>query len=282
MKERTSVKCIRILLGLVLILGSSACKPQNSGVKVNMNGFVVGDDIATPKPLVVGVGESVDRFLARNPFLQDLNIPGGDHVLNLPLLTRTDATYDDGEIKFHVGCSFTTNVDGNNKNVGINSVGFQLCDPAINDWEAATHRAAQMIAEFERQNPHLVNLREFRRSASLAEAEKIWEGILFDRWTKVEFPLTEGQANQFFKRDAAEGHVRQLKYNQNTYVVMAAFMNRNTSIHFAVSKETYWGGEHLTEEQRKTMKYVIVISFLQSKGAVKPCTITSDWLRCIP
>jgi hypothetical protein len=269
-------------LGLVLILSCSACQPQNSGVKVGMNGFVLGDDTKTPKSLVVGVGESVDQFLARNPFLHGLKMPGGDHVLNLPLLTRADATYDDGEIKFHVGCSFTTNIDGNNKHVGINSVGFQLCDPAINDWTLATHRTAQLIAEFERQNPHLINLREFRKSASLAEAEKIWEGILFDRWTKIEFPLAEEQANQFFKRDADEGHVRQLQYNQNTYVVMAAFMNQKTSIHFGISKETYWGGENLTEEQKKTMKYVTVISFLQRKSAAKPCTITNDWSRCIP
>lgn len=276
------LRSVRAWLGAILILSCSACRPQDSGVNVDMNGFVLGDDAKMPKPLVVGVGETVDQFLARNSFLRDIKIPGGDHVLNLPVLTRTDATYDDGEIKFHIGCSFTTNIDGNNKYVGINSVGFQLCDPVINDWTLATHRAAQIIAEFERQNPHLVSLREFRKSTSLAEAEKVWEGVLFDRWTKVEFPLAEEEVNHFFKKEAAEGHVRQLQYNQNTYVVMAAFMGKKASVRFGISKETYWAGENLTEEQKKTMKYVVVISFLHRKTAATPCVITNDWLRCIP
>ena len=276
------MRTIKAWFGLILILSCSACKPQDSGVKVEMNGFVLGDDAATPKPLVVGVGESVDQFLARNSFLHDLKMPGGNHVLNLPLLTRTDATYDDGEIKFHVGCSFTTNIDGNNKHVGINSVGFHLCDPAINDWALATHRVAQMIAEFERQNPHLIGLREFRKSASLAEAEKIWEGILVDRWTKVEFPFTEEQANQFLKKAADEGHVQQLQYSQGSVILMAAYANQRTLVFFEISKETYWGGENLTEEQKKTMKYQTTISFLQRKNAAVPCTISNDWLRCIP
>jgi hypothetical protein len=247
-----------------------------------MNGIVLGDDAKAPKSLIVGIGELVDQFLANNPFLHRLNMPGGDHVLNLPLMTRADATYDDGEIKFHIGCSFTTNIDGNNKYVGINSVGFQLCDPSINDWTLATHRTAQMIAEFERQNPNMISLREFRKSTSLSEAEKIWEGILFDRWTKVEFPLTEEQANQFFKKAADEGHIQQLQFSQGSYLVMGAFMNDKISVHFGIAKARYWGGENLTEEQKKTMKYQPVISFLQRKSAAKPCTLTKDWLRCIP
>ncbi len=274
------MRSIKVWAGLILIASCGACKPQVSTVRVEANGFVLGDDTKPPVPLVVGVGESVDQFLARNPFLQKMKHPGGDHVLNLPLLTRTDASYDDGEIKFHAGCSFTTNIDGNSKHVGINSVGFELCDPVINDWMLATHRTAQIIAEFERQNPGLISLREFRKSNSPEEAEKVWGGILSDRWAHVEYPLTEDQANDYFKREADEGHVRQLRYSQNNYVVMAAFMNQKTSIRFAISKETYWGGQNLTDEQRNTMKYVTIISLLQRKGTAKPCAEDDDWMRC--
>lgn len=274
------MKLLKIWFGLALILSCNACIPQESGVKADMNGFVLGDDAKAPKPLVVGVGESVDQFLARNPFLHGLNMPGGDHVLNLPLLTRTDATYDDGEIKFHVGCSFTTNIDGNNKHIGINSVGFQLCDPAINDWTLATHRTEQLIAEFERQNPELISLRKFRKTASLEDAEKMWETTFVDRWTKVEFPLTEEQANQFLKKAADEGHVQQLKFSQGSVILMAAYANQRTRVFFEIGKGRYWGGENLTEEQKKTMRYVINISVLQRKSAAKPCTLTKDGSRC--
>jgi hypothetical protein len=78
------------------------------------------------------------------------------------------------------------------------------------------------------------------------------------------------------------GILWQLQYNQNTYVVMAAFMGKKASVRFGISKETYWAGENLTEEQKKTMKYVVVISFLHCKTAATPCVITNDWLRCIP
>lgn len=273
---------LKMLVGLVIIMVCGACKPQETGVRRDMNGFVLGDDAKAPRPLVIGVGELVDQFLARNPFLHGLNAPGGDYVLNLPLMARTDATYDDGEIKFHVGCSFTTNIDGNNKHVGINSVGFHLCDPAINDWALATRRTAQLIAEFERQNPNLINLRKFKESNSLSEAEKMWGMKLIDGWTKVEYPLTEEQANNLLTKEAAEGHVQQLKFSQGSSILLAAYANQRTLVFFEISKERYWGGENLTEEKRKTMKYQPVISFLQRKNFAQPCTITKDWLRCIP
>lgn len=183
---------------------------------------------------------------------------------------RADATYDDGKIEFHVGCSSTTNIDGNTDVQGITVVGFELCDPAIDDWRAATRRTARLIVEFGLRNPGLTSLREFRKTASLAEAQKVWRGILYDRFSKLEFPLTEDEANRFFENDAAGGHIRQLQLSQNTYVVMAAYMNDEVSVEFGISKETVWAGSSLTKEQRESMKYLTEIAFLRRKGTGVP------------
>lgn len=142
------------ILFSVLIL--SACGNKDSRFNVDPHGFILGDDSKPPIHLVIGVGESVDQFIKRNPSLQSLKLAGGDTVLDLPLMTRADAIYDDGDVRFAIGCSFTTNIFGNYGSLGVNSVGFDLCDPAVNDWRLATSRASRMIAAFEKQNPGLL------------------------------------------------------------------------------------------------------------------------------
>ena len=273
------------LLNLLLVMSiCAACtknQPSEGELRRDMSGFVLGDDNQAPKRLTVGVGESLDRFLARNPFLANVSPRGGDYVLNLPLMTRVDGFYDDGEVKFHVGCSFTTNIDGNHKHLGLNSVGFHLCDPPVHDWRAATRRTMDLAARFERENPGVVSLKDFRKTATLAEAEKLWETSLINKFNRVEYPLTEEQANRFFEMRAQEGHIEQLQFRQNTAIVMAAFLTQKAQVFFEVSKETYWGGDNLTDEQRKTMKYQIVVAFLQRNSTAVPCKLTPDWQRCV-
>lgn len=258
----------KILNVLALILSCSSCTHHDSGVNMDMNGFVLGDDQSS-KPLLVGVGKSVDSFLVQNLFLSGLGIQGGSNPLNLPIMTRIDATYDDGVIRFHVGCSATTNIDGNGKYIGITGAEFKLCEPAINDWTAATHRTEQLISEFERQHPSLVSLRTFRKSATRAEAEKIWEYPLFDPSTETEFPLTEMQANQFFKQSAEEKRVQELKSNPGMAILMAAYANEQTLIFFSIAKTAFYDGDNLSVDEKNTVKYQTIISFLQRKSVAK-------------
>lgn len=271
------------IFGVLLVLACASCKPEESKLTVDMNGMVLGDNSKPPETLVVGIGESVDEFLVRNPFLNSLKIPGKDYVLNLPLMTRVNAIYDDGDVKFNVGCSMTTNIDGNDGRVGIHHASFQLCEPAVDDWASATHRAEQLIMAFAQQNPNMINLREFRKTHSLDEAEKLFGGSLIDGWTKAEFPLREKQANQFFKKAADEGHIQQLQFSQGSYALMTVFFGDQITVDVGITKGRYWlEVGNLTEQQKKAMKYEIAIVFVQNKSKEKLCNRSGDFRRCIP
>ncbi len=265
---------------LVLCSGCMEDKPVESELHRDMAGFVLGDDEKRPQRLVVGVGESVDSFLARNPFLKRVTATGGNRRLNLPLMAKVDGHYDDGEITFDVGCSFTTNIDGNYGYVGIHDVEFQLCDPKINDWGTAIRRTMELAEEFARLNPNMRDLRAIRRAASLAETEKLWGTSLIDKITRLEFPLTEERANQFFEEKAQAGHFEQLQWRQNTYALIAGYVGDKVKVSFGISKETYWGGEDLSEEERNTMKYQTIVAFRLRRSEGTPCKPTPDGQIC--
>ena len=157
---------------IALMCMASACHRNDKGTPMAdtsdmlvSNGFVLGDDREPSKPFIAGVGDGISKLVQRNPYLGALNL-AEDQPQRLPLLQKLDATYDDGDLKFKVGCAFTSSVDGNERFHGVAKVGFKLCDPAMNDWKTATRRATELIKRFERENPGVVNLGKFLKTAS--------------------------------------------------------------------------------------------------------------------
>jgi hypothetical protein len=262
-----NLRAIAKLAGAALILYCSGCSPKENAVGRDMNGFILGDDSGPPPVLTVGVGSDIDRFFEKNSFLKSVKSAGSHAEVSLPLLKTVDATYDDGEINFHVGCATTTNIEGNATAGGISEASFYLCHPSINDWNKATRDLEAMINTFASQNKNLASLRKFRQHHSFAEASARWETDLLDHFTDREFPLSEQEANQFLKDAADGGHVQQLRLWQGSSVLMEAFANEKVLIFFEIAKLRNRGGENLTIAERNEMKYQAVVTFRRRVGA---------------
>lgn len=255
----------KLFIGLMLAIASglAACQPQGEAEKLkkDMNGMILGDDTKPAQPLYVGVGDTAARLMERNPYLKQFKLSAQEE-LRLPLMTKLDVHYDDGDIKLDVGCAFTTNIDGNARFVGAASIGIKLCDQSLNDWKPALRIAAEIMRRLEQQNPQVQNLRDFYVHASEPELKKIGG----KQWRKSNHDLdvlrTIEDASIKFEREAAAGNVEITSGKQgNTEAFIGVYAGKHTIFEIGVSKVANFGGDNLTEEQRRTMRYEVTMSF---------------------
>lgn len=106
--------------------------------------MILGDDTKPAQLLYVGAGDTVARLIERNSYLQPLKLSDQEE-LRLPLMTKLDVHYDDGEMKLDVGCALTTNIDGNERFHGAAFIGIKLCERSLNDWRPALRKAAEIM-----------------------------------------------------------------------------------------------------------------------------------------
>lgn len=267
----------RLLLGALIAAsaGLAACLPSGErGVTLrkDINGMVIGDDKRPGQGLTVGVGDSVTKLLQRNPFLKQLGLSEGQ-MLRLPLETTLDLHYEDGDLKLDVGCAISANVDGNARFPGVALVGLSLCEQPLNDWNSAVDKAVEVMRRFEQQNPQAKDLRAFYLSATELELQAIGGKV----WRKSDQDLfallTPEQAKAKFAREAAGGHEEIFSGRwKNTLANVGLYAGKKALFEIAVSKTANFGGDNLTEEQRRTMRYEITMSF-RLRNDVAPASL---------
>lgn len=261
-----SIHATRLLLGAFIAAstGMAACQPSGEGgvtLRKDINSMVVGDDRRPGQRLTVGVGDSVTKLIQRNPFLGQVGLSEGQ-LLRLPLETKLDLHYDDGDLKLDVGCVISANVDGNARFPGVALVGISLCEQPLNDWNATVDKAAEVMRRFEQQNPQAKDLRAFYLSATEPELQaiggKVWRKSAHD----LDVLRTVEEAKAKFGREAAAGHEEIFRgWRKNTFAMTGIYVGRKALFEIGISKMANFGGDNLTEEQRRTMRYEITISF---------------------
>ncbi|WP_124077652.1 hypothetical protein [Pigmentiphaga humi] len=230
-------------------------------LKQDINGMVIGDDRQSQR-LVVGVGDTVARLVERNPFLKELGlVPGkSGELLRLPLMTRLDLRYEDGDLNFDVGCVIRANIDGNAQFADAAFIGMKLCEEPLNDWNAAVDLAKQVMRRFEQQNPQVKDIRAFYLSASEAELQRIggWKRSTQELHTL----LTPEEAKAKFAREAAAGHEEIVSGRRNgTSALIGIYTSEKAIFQIGVSKTANFGGNNLSEAQRQTMRYEVSMHF---------------------
>lgn len=272
-----STQTTRLLLGALIAAsaGLAACQPSGErGVTLgkDINGMVIGDDKRPGQRLMVGVGDSVAKLVQRNVFLKQLGL-SEEPELRLPLETTLDLHYDDGDLKLDVGCVISANVDGNARFKGVALVGASLCEQPLNDWNAAVDKAAEVMRRFEKQNPQAKDLRAFYLSATEPELQaiggKVWRKSTHD----LDVLLTLEEAKAKFAREAAGNHEEILSdRRKSTYAKVGLYAGKKALFSIGISKTANFGGDNLTEEQRRTMRYEISMSF-RLRNDVDPASL---------
>jgi hypothetical protein len=273
-----SMQSTRLLLGALIAAsaGFAACQPSGDrGVtlKKDINGMVISDDGKPGQRLTVGVGDSVMKLVQRNPFLKQFSLSEGQ-MLRLPLQTTLDLHYDDSDLKLDVGCVIRANVDGNARLPdGAALIGMKLCEEPLNDWRAAVEKATEVMRRFEQQNPQAKDLRAFYLSATEPELQAIGGKV----WRKSDQDLfallTPEQAKAKFAREVAGGHEEILSGRwKNTLANVGLYAGKKALFEIAVSKTANFGGDNLTEDQRRTMRYEITMAF-RLRNDVDPASL---------
>lgn len=254
-----SLRCTCVVLGMALLLG---CPVDQSKEKklLAINGFVLGDTEGTARPLVVGVGDSVQRLVERNPFLGKLRF-NPDDPLRLPLMTKVDVSYDDGDMRFKLGCATSSALDGDERFKGVETAGFSLCAPAINDWTVATRRAGQVIEAFKRSNPNARDLKEWLQTANKGELEKLGGKNMWWRKSQVDV-VSESEANaRYAVLPVGDAFNEPLALTDEKLMNMGYFAGAKAIFSIGVSKYKPFGGTNLTEVQRTAIAYRVGVSF---------------------
>lgn len=249
---------ICIACACLCIAALGGCLPKEERKLQVVNGFVLGDREGPAQPLVVGVGDSAQRLIERNSFLAPLGIDV-DRPLNLPLLTKLDVTYDDGSVKFKVGCAERAGINGKDSFPGVRYAGFGLCESNVNDWQAATKQATALIQEFVRTHPDAQDLKPWLATVS----REAWVSLAgdFDLPRNV---LSETQANAKWTELAARGHP--LNVVQDSFMDVGAFKVNRTLVMFTVSKDPNVLGD-TTKIQKPAMNYRAGVIFLLLKDS---------------
>lgn len=216
------------------------------------DGFVLGDRAGPAQPLVVGVGDSAQRLIERNPFLANLGI-NVNRPLNLPLLTKLDVTYDDGSVKFKVGCAMRAGLDGDRHFPGVGYAGFSLCESNVNDWQAATRQATALIQEFLRAHPDAQDLKSWLTTVT----EKDWVNLAGD--IGIPHVVSEAQANAQWNELATRGHP--LINRQDSFMHLGVFKVNRTLVMFTISKDANVLGD-TSKMQKPAMNYRAGVIFL--------------------
>lgn len=255
----------KLLIGLMLAAASglAACEPQSEQGKLrkDMNGMILGDDTKPTQSLYVGVGDTATQLMERNPYLKQFKLSDQEE-LRLPLMTKLDVHYDDSDMKLDVGCAFTTNIDGSKRFPGAAFIGIKLCEQPLNDWKPALRRAAELMHQLEQRNPQVQNLRALYARATDAELQKIGGNSLRKSQHDLYALLTIEEADAKFGQEAEKGNAEILSGGQtNTYARVGMYAGSKMLFTIGISKVANFGGDNLTEDQRRTMRYEVTMSF---------------------
>lgn len=247
---------ICIACACLCIAALGGCLPKEERKLQVVNGFVLGDREGPAQPLVVGVGDSAQRLIERNSFLAPLGIDV-NRPLNLPLMTKLDVSYDDGSVKFKVGCAMRAGLDGDRDFPGVSYAGFGLCESNVNDWQAATRQTTALVQEFLRAHPEAQNLKPWLATAPREDWVRMAGDIGFPRHV-----LTDAQADARWADLAAGGHP--FNVTQDSFMHLGVFKVNRTLVMFAVSKDPNVLGD-TTKMQKPAMNYRSGVAFLLSK-----------------
>jgi hypothetical protein len=245
-------------------VGASMLMQQNDLVR--HGSFVLGDDDKPAPALIVGVGDSVERLVQRNPFLKPLGLRT-DQTLRLPLMRTTDVTYDDGHWRLHIGCVMTSNLDGFERFSGVEYVGLRLCERFTNDWPAAMRRASELIAEFRKQNPQARDLAGWLPTAPHEELESIFGGSWRNYSEKM---MSDAELHAHFERLSRmtedEGRYAGLSLSKKRGVFLGDRVYFSIGIVPLVSLR----GDDLTEAERAARDYMVTMGFGLRKDVPPP------------
>lgn len=256
-------RCV-VSMTVALSTGLVACQPapaHTPNLKKDIHGMIIGDNQNPGQRLTVGVGDSVATLMRRNPFLKQLQVPAGQE-LRLPLQTTLDLRYDDGDLKFDVGCVISANVDGNKQYPDAAFIGMTLCEQPVDDWKRAVDIAAEVMRRLEQQNPSVQNLRSFYVNASEAQIQAIGG----ETWQKSEHDidklLTLDEARAKFTAQEQAGHKEILVDERRSSMAFVGVYAGKYAVHrISISKTTLFGGQNLTEAQRRMMRYQVSMAF---------------------
>lgn len=276
--------CLRIVALFVCAgVALTGCdRSGEHGLMMDPNGFVLGgDNPKTARPLYVGVGDSPERLIARNPYLKDFVwVPQPDDEtgqMRLSLQNYSRVHYDDGDIKLEV-CAYRSSVDGDKFfKRGVASVGIVLCEQPVNDYKRTLQIADDLIHQFETNNPNAENL----RTPYLADSQAYLVRIGGSYWETKGWPgrvslFTLEEAGQQFAEGVAHPKLKidtwgQLRPVGGGYLV-GVYAGKRAIVEIKVSSTTQNGDNNLTDEKRLAMRYSVYIE-LRLRADVDPKTL---------
>lgn len=182
--------------------------------------------------------------------------------MRLPLLTKLDVNYDDGDIKLDVGCASITSINGDERFPGAAFIGIKLCDRSLNDGRPALKRAAEIMRQLEQLNAQIDNLHDFYIKANEPELQKIGGSV----WRKSDQELftlltLEGAEAKFRKEAIGVNEEILSRKERSTLANVGIYIGKHTIFEIGISKSANFGGDNLTYEERRTMRYEVRMSF---------------------
>lgn len=262
-----------LLSALVL---SSCGRIEAPRLFVDQSGFV--HNAAGSQPTVrVGVGMTASELLARNPALRGVAwAPSPGSVfdeLRVSLQTPAKLNYDDGLLSFSV-CAYSTSIDGSqNLKAGVASVGVTVCDPPIDDVEAAIRQAAELLALLGGQRPSVADLATAYRTATQETLTKIggtaWQNVAVQSFAEVPAPRDDPASMYHLKTlDEARAYFQSRKVNGVAkrrvdgridvgLVLVGVFATDKAIVEVGLSGADAFGGENLSVQQRNAIRYQV-------------------------
>jgi hypothetical protein len=230
----------------------------------------------------VGVGDSAARLVSKNPYLKGaIYIPEpGDVVgqMRLSLNAETAVEYDDGDLKLSV-CADRISVDGTETlKLGAAFVGIALCNERVENYEAAIEDAERVIQQLRNRNPRIKDLRSFYQSANQSELTafggEIWAHLTVKSFTDVPPPREDPEMGLDYLRtpQQARDMFRELRAAKDPKrdpdgrvqagtAFLGVYGGRYAIFEISVDGAEAFGGDGLTEAQRRAIRYKVTMHF---------------------
>lgn len=288
------IRTATIISLAILIIGcarqTDATEPKK--LYVDINGLAL--NTSNDKILVnVGVGETGEEFLTRNPSLRGVvwnpqDVDG--HAFNemrFALQSDAEVAYSDGDISFNV-CAHSISADGNSSfRHGVAFVGIKLCESPINNYKRAIELAAEVVKKMESSSPNVKNFSTFYQTASVEELAKIGGNLWKDNGTRFfkdlpprrnnpdsgEYLFSPTEAEKYFANKLANPSYKQdindLQRPITYHVLLGVFAGEKTIFEIGVSSKNNYGGTNLTQAQMDELRYDITMG-IRFRNDVSP------------
>jgi hypothetical protein len=249
-------------LGAPTLLG--ACGQDSDRQRVDPNGFMFGDR-RKDRTLVVGVGDTTDRLIRHNPYLRGAVGTPTNGELRLMAMENTSLEYDDGDLKLTLPDVAEFSVDGNGYFPhGAAFVGLRLAEQPKNDYRRALELASQVIQALEQQSPSAVTWRGFYEASDEATLKRVHSW--WRKSTSRGNLLTLAEAESKFAQQEREGYgeivnARAQGLGAGSYAKLALYAGRTSTFELGVANAPFFGGDDLTPEERRAMRYTVTMNF---------------------